>query len=104
MDWFKLTKKIGAVGSDERKVKTEGLWIKCEGCRQIIWRKDLAETMQCCAKCGFHFRIDARTRLQYLMDGGSWQEHDTDLVSTDPLDFVDSKPYKVRLAGIQKST
>ncbi|MBN9657387.1 MAG: acetyl-CoA carboxylase carboxyltransferase subunit beta [Acidobacteria bacterium] len=105
MDWFKLQKKVTAVKSEEeRHIRTEGLWIKCDGCRQIIWRKDLEETLQCCPKCGHHFRIDARTRLNYLMDGGVWQEHDAGMVSSDPLEFVDSKRYKDRLAGMQKST
>ncbi|MGJ5820517.1 acetyl-CoA carboxylase, carboxyltransferase subunit beta [Paludibaculum fermentans] len=105
MDWFKLQKKVTAVKSEEeRHIRTEGLWIKCDSCRQIIWRKDLEETLQCCSKCGHHFRIDARTRLNYLMDNGVWQEHDAGMTSSDPLEFVDSKPYKDRLAGMQKST
>ncbi|MGC4051041.1 MAG: hypothetical protein QM757_16880 [Paludibaculum sp.] len=104
MDWFKLQKKVTAVKSEEeRHIRTEGLWIKCDSCRQIIWRKDLEETLQCCPKCGHHFRIDARTRLNYLMDEGVWQEHDTGMMSSDPLEFVDSKPYKDRLAGMQKN-
>ncbi|QOY87005.1 acetyl-CoA carboxylase, carboxyltransferase subunit beta [Paludibaculum fermentans] len=104
MDWFKLQKKVTAVKSEEeRHIRTEGLWIKCDGCRQIIWRKDLEETLQCCSKCGHHFRIDARTRLNYLLDGAQWQEHDAGMMSADPLEFVDSKPYKERLAGMQKS-
>lgn len=104
MDWFKLQKKVTAVKSEEeRHIRTEGLWIKCDSCRQIIWRKDLEETLQCCSKCGHHFRIDARTRLNYLLDGGVWQEHDAGMMSSDPLEFVDSKPYKERLAGMQKN-
>ncbi len=104
MDWFKLQKKVTAVKSEEeRHIRTEGLWIKCDSCRQIIWRKDLEETLQCCSKCGHHFRIDARTRLNYLLDGAQWQEHDASMVSSDPLEFVDSKPYKERLAGMQKN-
>jgi len=104
MDWFKLPKKVAKVTEEERHVRTEGLWIKCDGCREIIWRKDLEETMQCCPKCGHHFRIDARTRLKYLLDGGLWEEHDANLISSDPLAFVDSKPYKDRLASMQKAT
>ena len=85
------------------RVRTEGLWVKCEGCRQIIWRKDLADTLNCCPKCNFHFKIDARTRLKYLLDDENWTEHDAGLESTDPLGFVDSKSYKSRLAGMQKA-
>jgi len=105
MDWFKRAKKVERVGeADPRHVRTEGLWIKCDGCRQIIWRKDLEENLNCCPKCGFHFRVDARTRLAQLLDGGEWQEHDASLVSTDPLEFVDSKDYKSRLDSMQKAT
>ena len=103
MDWFKLPKKVAKVSEQERHIRTEGLWIKCDSCRQIIWRKELDETLQCCPKCGHHFRIDARTRLTFLLDNGEWVEHDQTLASTDPLGFVDAKPYKVRLAATQKS-
>jgi acetyl-CoA carboxylase carboxyl transferase subunit beta len=103
MDWFKLPKKVSKISDEERHVRTEGLWIKCEGCSQIIWRKDLEETMHCCPKCGYHFRIDARKRLAFLLDGAHWEEHDAALDSTDPLGFVDSKPYRDRLAGMQKA-
>jgi len=84
-------------------VRTEGLWLKCDGCRQIIWRKNLEENYHCCPRCGFHFKIDARTRLNLLFDG-PWEEFDRDLVSTDPLGFVDSKPYQLRLREMQKAT
>jgi acetyl-CoA carboxylase carboxyl transferase subunit beta len=101
MDWFK-PKKAVKVTDEQRHVKTEGLWVKCDGCRQIIWRKDIEETFHCCPKCDHHFRINAGTRLRYLLDDGKWEEHDANLVSTDPLEFVDAKPYKVRLAAMQK--
>ncbi len=102
MDWFKPKKAVKVV-DEQRHVKTEGLWIKCDGCRQIIWRKDIEETLHCCPKCGHHFRIDARTRLNYLFDDGKWTEHDAELVSTDPLEFSDAKPYRDRLASMQKA-
>jgi acetyl-CoA carboxylase carboxyl transferase subunit beta len=105
MDWFKRAKKVERVGeADPRHVRTEGLWIKCDGCRQIIWRKDLEENLNCCPKCSFHFKVDARTRLTQLLDGGEWEEHDAALVSTDPLAFVDSKDYKSRLGAMQTAT
>jgi len=103
MDWFKLPKKVTKVSDGERHVRTEGLWIKCDGCRQIIWRKDLEESFQVCPKCGFHFKIDAVQRLKTLLDG-EWVEHDRDMVSTDPLEFSDSKRYRDRLAAMQKAT
>ncbi len=103
MDWFKSSKKVAKVGDEERHVRTEGLWVKCDGCREIIWRKDLVETLNCCPKCNCHFRIEARTRLKFLLDDENWTEHDAGMQSTDPLSFVDSKSYKSRLASMQKT-
>jgi acetyl-CoA carboxylase carboxyl transferase subunit beta len=87
----------------DKRVRTEGLWLKCEGCEQIIWKKALDENAQCCPKCDHHFRVDARTRLSLLFDG-EWEEFDADMVSTDPLHFVDSKSYSDRLASMQHAT
>ena len=105
MAWF--TRQKGPLDDlppeNERRVRTEGLWQKCEHCGQIIWRKALEESQQVCPKCGWHFRIDARTRTAMLLDPG-WQEFDADLVSSDPLEFVDSRPYQERLASMQAAT
>ncbi len=105
MAWFtRPTTNIKQDADDtERHVKTEGLWFKCDGCRQILWRKALEENHQVCTHCGFHFKIDARSRLKLLFDNGVWEEFDRDLASTDPLEFVDSKRYKDRLGAMQKS-
>ena len=79
----------------------EGLWVKCPGCAQVIYNKDLSTNLNVCPKCAHHFRLTATERLRTLFDGG-WSEHDPDLVSTDPLEFTDTKPYKARLkAGIE---
>jgi acetyl-CoA carboxylase carboxyl transferase subunit beta len=105
MAWFSR-EHSGAETSpegEERRVKTEGLWLKCEGCEQIIWKKSLEENLQCCPKCDHHFRIDARTRIEILLDGPG-EEFDAGLASTDPLNFSDSKTYKDRLAAMQSST
>src|ERR1035438_3888583 len=88
----------------ERRVRTEGLWQKCEGCRQIIWKKDLEANWNVCPKCGWHSRIDALTRLKLLMDDGEFEQFDADLRSSDPLGFVDAKPYSERLEGMQRAT
>jgi acetyl-CoA carboxylase carboxyl transferase subunit beta len=105
MAWFNRNKPPTEGGGDEeRRVKTEGLWLKCEHCGQVIWRKALEESFQVCPKCEHHFRIDARKRLTLLYDEGQYEEFDKDLVSSDPLQFVDSKTYKDRLAATQKST
>ena len=104
--WFTRTKpSVGAPPQEgERRLRTEGLWQKCEHCGEIIWRKALEDNLQVCPKCAWHFRIDARARLNSLLDDGVYEELDADLVSTDPLGFVDSKPYVQRLAGMQQST
>jgi acetyl-CoA carboxylase carboxyl transferase subunit beta len=104
MSWFKRDQE-GKTKTEtpERHVRTEGLWIKCEGCRQIIWKKDLEGNLNVCTKCGTHLRIDAAARLKLLFDG-EYEQFDANLVSSDPLEFVDSKPYRERLAAMQKAT
>jgi acetyl-CoA carboxylase carboxyl transferase subunit beta len=103
MAWFRREKqKLEAPKGSQ--IRTEGLWIKCDGCRQIIWKKDLETTWNVCSKCNHHFRLDARGRLRLLLDEGKYTEHDAGLESTDPLGFVDLKPYRERLASAQLST
>src|SRR5208282_3540212 len=103
MTWFKRQSgEIDAAG--EKKVRTEGLWVKCDDCRQIIWKKDLEENLNVCPKCDKHFRIDARTRLAQLLDDNEYEVFDTDIASTDPLKFVDLKPYSSRLRQAQEET
>src|SRR5712672_1921763 len=103
MAWFK--RQSGELDSSgEKKVRTEGLWVKCEGCRQIIWKKDLEENLNVCPKCDKHFRIDARTRLAILLDDGEYEIFDSNLVSTDPLKFVDLKAYSSRLKAAKAET
>jgi acetyl-CoA carboxylase carboxyl transferase subunit beta len=103
MAWFK--RESGELDtSGEKKVRTEGLWVKCESCRQIIWKKDLEDNMNVCPKCDKHFRIDARTRLAQLIDENQYETFDSDISSTDPLKFVDLKPYSSRLRQAQEDT
>jgi acetyl-CoA carboxylase carboxyl transferase subunit beta len=103
MAWFK--RQSGELdNSGEKKVRTEGLWVKCDGCRQIIWKKDLEENLNVCPKCEKHFRIDARARLAQLLDDNQYETFDGNLVSTDPLKFVDLKPYSKRLRRAQEDT
>ena len=105
MAWFNRQKSGVEDGSEgEKKVRTEGLWLKCEKCGQIIWKKALDESLQVCPKCEHHFRIDARQRLATLFDNGEFQELDPYLVSTNPLNFVDSRTYDERLHSMQEST
>jgi acetyl-CoA carboxylase carboxyl transferase subunit beta len=103
MTWFKRQSgEINAAG--EKKVRTEGLWVKCDDCRQIIWKKDLEENLNVCPKCDKHFRIDARARLALLLDNGTYEVFDDNLSSTDPLKFVDLKPYSSRLKRAKADT
>lgn len=103
MAWFK--RQSGDLDtSGEKKVRTEGLWVKCDDCRQIIWKKDLEENLNVCPKCDKHFRIDARSRLAQLLDDNQYEVFDANLVSTDPLKFVDLKAYSSRLRQAQADT
>ena len=103
MTWFK--RQSGDLdASGEKKIRTEGLWVKCEACRQIIWKKDLEDNLNVCPKCGKHFRIDARTRLAQLFDDGEYQTFSGNIASTDPLNFADLKPYSERLKRAQEDT
>jgi acetyl-CoA carboxylase carboxyl transferase subunit beta len=96
MAWFKKTRKPMAPAAEKSSRVPEGLWVKCPGCSQIIYNKDLAANLSVCPKCAHHFRITATERLRTLFDEG-WSEHDRDLTSTDPLNFTDIKSYKSRL-------
>jgi len=103
MTWFRRqSQELDTSG--EKKIRTEGLWVKCEGCRQIIWKKDLEENGSVCPKCDRHFRIDARTRLAMLLDDDQYTVDDANLTSTDPLKFTDLKPYAARIKVAQKTT
>jgi acetyl-CoA carboxylase carboxyl transferase subunit beta len=103
MAWFK--RQSGELdASGERKMRTEGLWVKCDNCRQIIWKKDLEDNLNVCPKCDKHFRIDARSRLGLLFDEGKYETFDGNLVSTDPLKFVDLKAYSSRLKQARNDT
>ena len=102
MAWFKReSSELDTSG--EKKIRTEGLWVKCEGCRQIVWKKDLEDNFHVCPKCERHFRVDARTRLAQLLDG-EYSTFDMGIASTDPLHFTDLKPYSGRLKKAQKDT
>jgi len=89
---------------DERRVKTEGLFAKCEDCKNIIWKKELDSNFKVCPKCGYHFRITARERLALLLDEGTCKEFDAHLRSSDPLQFTDSKNYRERLEKASQAT
>jgi acetyl-CoA carboxylase carboxyl transferase subunit beta len=108
MSWFKRENAEYDTGSEsasegERRVRTEGLWSKCPGCRQAIFNADLDANLGVCPKCQHHFKIGARERLNLLLEPG-YEIVDGGLRSTDPLNFIDSKPYKSRLRAAQQQT
>ncbi|HUE81692.1 MAG TPA: acetyl-CoA carboxylase, carboxyltransferase subunit beta [Pyrinomonadaceae bacterium] len=103
MPWFsKKSKRIETVPPEERVVKTENVFVKCDGCEAHLYKRELDEALQVCRHCGYHFRIGARDRLTMLFDDGHFEELDTEVISIDPLEFVDSKPYPDRLRQAQK--
>src|SRR5260370_36140469 len=103
MAWFKREKKSidQATPPEERRVRTEGLWTKCESCRTITFGKDLEANLFVCPKCQFHFKMGSKQRLEMLFDS-RWTEHDAGMTSTDPLKFVDTKPYASRIKDARK--
>lgn len=97
MSWFTKV-KTGIEKSDSKKVKVpEGMWIKCQGCSETVMSKDIESNLQVCPKCGYHYRISARKRLESMLDGGTWEEFDSDVTSVDFLDFKDAKSYQDRI-------
>ena len=102
MSWFKREENE-IVNDSEKTVRTEGLWIRCPGCGKILFKAELEANQQVCPHCGHHFRIDARMRIDGLLEPG-YELVDLELRSTDPLQFTDLKPYKKRLTEAQQKT
>lgn len=104
MAWFKRKdEKTPQPANEERTVKTEGVFVKCDGCQQFLLKRELDERLSVCPKCDYHHRINASERLRLTFDDERWQEHDANLSSDDPLEFVDKKPYRDRLRAMQAS-
>jgi acetyl-CoA carboxylase carboxyl transferase subunit beta len=107
MPWFK--KKEEEEEKEEKRNReefrlSEHLWIKCNSCNEIIYRKVIERNLQVCPKCNYHFQIPARSRIEWVVDPGTFTEYDTDLISTDPLEFKDSKRYTHRVKESQEKT
>jgi acetyl-CoA carboxylase carboxyl transferase subunit beta len=102
MAWFKRVPKPIAPAQKTSRIP-EGVWVKCPDCGQALYKKDLDGNLQVCPKCSHHFRLGAADRLAMLFDG-PWVEHDHDLASTDPLNFIDTKPYSQRLRTAQEAS
>jgi acetyl-CoA carboxylase carboxyl transferase subunit beta len=104
MAWFRKTKKPKPIRQDRpRSNVPEGLWVKCEGCKEIIYSRDLDRNLKVCPKCGYHFRIDARARISLLLDDPQPRELFTNISPTDPLSFRDTKRYRDRLRSYQQA-
>ncbi len=106
MAWFKRDKpKIDDSPDDEeRTVKTEGIFVKCPECENPLYKPELIESLQVCTHCNYHFRMPARDRLASLFDDGQYERLDEEVMSADPLEFVDTKPYKERIEAAKESS
>jgi acetyl-CoA carboxylase carboxyl transferase subunit beta len=102
--WFKKIRKPKQPVERKRMQVPEGLWVKCDGCKEIIYKKEVLRNANVCPKCNYHFRISARERLSALFDEGRYQEFDTDIYAIDPLKFKDVKSYKERLRVYRERT
>ena len=99
MAWFKKGKDLKA----DKKVKIpEGLWVKCDSCREIIYKKEIDKNLKICPKCNYHFRISAKERIKLLVDEGSFVEMDSGLFTSDPLNFKDKISYRERIEENKK--
>jgi len=105
MTWFKREMSpLASPKEEEKTVRTEGLFIKCDNCRAAIWKKDLEANEKVCPKCNFHFKVNARERLQMLFDDGKYDILHNNIISPDPLKFVDRQPYAEKLVSARRST
>src|SRR5213083_2841204 len=103
MAWFRR-KTDGSEGTASRVHIAEGLWIKCESCKEIVYRAEVERAGRVCPKCRYPFRISARERIGLLTDAGSFEEHQASLSSVDPLNFKDTKRYRDRLKAAKQKT
>jgi acetyl-CoA carboxylase carboxyl transferase subunit beta len=106
MTWFKKREEEEKEGKEKwgEQRPSEQLWIKCNSCNEIIYRKVIERNLQVCPKCNYHFQIPARRRIEWVADPGTFVENDDGLISTDPLEFKDSKRYPHRLKESQEAT
>jgi acetyl-CoA carboxylase carboxyl transferase subunit beta len=101
--WFRR-KPEETEGTPKKVVIAEGLWIKCESCKEIVYRAEVERAGRVCPKCRYPFRISARERIGALADAGSFEEHQAGLSSVDPLGFKDTKRYRDRLKAAKQKT
>ena len=104
MAWFKKEKTPKQPPTERRLKMPEGLWVKCQACKEMVYKKEVLRHANVCPKCNYHFRISARARLEMLLDDGHYEEFDSDLAPVDALSFQDLKPYSKRLTDYQQRT
>ena len=104
MAWFKRQSAGIKTDSDERNETPEGYWQKCPECDAITSQRDLDTALRVCPQCGHHYPLPGPAYLEHLFDGGTYERHDADLRSADPLGFVDRKPYPTRTAAAERSS
>ncbi len=106
MSWFRRDKpKISDEDTDsDRTVRTEGIFVKCPECENALYKRELTESHEVCTHCGYHFRYSAEHRLRDLFDDGRYEKLDEEVMSSDPLGFFDSKPYKDRIEQAKNSS
>ncbi|MDO8445584.1 MAG: acetyl-CoA carboxylase, carboxyltransferase subunit beta [Deltaproteobacteria bacterium] len=104
MSWFKVNKAPKGEKTEKKVAMPEGLWIKCNNCGEIIYKKEVQRNLNVCPKCNYHFRISAQERIDFLADKGTFVEYDAGMEAADPLNFKDSKRYKDRVKDAQKSS
>src|SRR5436309_8065221 len=97
MAWFRKEKKPREAVEQKQVAIPEGLWVKCDDCKEIVYRKEVEQNLNVCPKCGYHFRVTARERFELLFDDNAYKEFATNIRSGDPLDFRDTKRYRDRL-------
>jgi acetyl-CoA carboxylase carboxyl transferase subunit beta len=103
MAWFKKDKS-DAESAKPRAKAVEGLWLKCNHCREIVYRKEVDRNNKVCPKCDYHFPISVMERLSLLADLGTFKEWDAELAPQDPLKFIDTRSYQDRLKSQQEKT
>ena len=104
MAWFKKEKTPRQPQAERRLKMPEGLWVKCEACKEMVYKKEVLRNANVCPKCNYHFRISSKQRLEMLFDNGTYDEFDSDIAPQDALEFKDSQPYAKRLVDYQKRT
>jgi acetyl-CoA carboxylase carboxyl transferase subunit beta len=102
--WFRRKGEEEGEGQGRKVVIAEGLWIKCDSCKEIVYRAEVERAGRVCPKCRYAFRINARERIALLVDGGTFEEYDRGLTSTDPLNFKDTKRYRDRIRAAREKT